>query len=99
MKKINLIYEDDYNDVDILLVPDDVADNIDDVVRCFFSWLRVEENASRFMVTTASGHKGLSVDTKEFIWWLNNIWIRNDSEAKVIVQHTSYQNEYPRADF
>ena len=33
MKKINLVYDDYYKSVDILLVPDDVADNISDVVR------------------------------------------------------------------
>ena len=98
MEKINLVFDDEYDDVDILLVPKAIADNIDAVVNEFFSWTAIPENGQRF-VAEAFGKTVLGIDTKEFIWWLNEIKISGDEKAQVLEEHTSYCPEYPRADF
>ena len=38
MKKINLIFEEDMTDVDILLVPDNIYTKIDELAQSFLDW-------------------------------------------------------------
>lgn len=39
MKKINIVYDGYLDDVDIIRVPDVVAENIEDVTQDFFNWM------------------------------------------------------------
>lgn len=99
MKRINLVYEREYFDVDIALVPDEVADNIDHAVRTFENWLSNPQNSEPFARYTENGERYLATDTKEFIWWLNNICCPEGEQSVVLEQHVYYHPEYPRADF
>ena len=71
MQKINVVYDGCLENVDILLVPDDVADDIERITQEFFNWLAVPENGDRFRTAVIDGRKFLSIGTDEFIWWLN----------------------------
>lgn len=99
MKNINIVYEEDYEDVDIVQVPDDIADDIDLVVNEFFKWVAIPENHIRFQIENAEGKTVLNIDTEEFLWWLNHIKITDESRAIIIKQHTSVCLEWPVADF
>lgn len=99
MKEINLLYDDDVHDVDILLVPDHIADEIEKVMFEFNAWLCVPENRERFMISDAKGNKVLGIDTKEFVWWLENVKLCKSESVFVLEQHTSFRPEYPTADF
>lgn len=99
MKKINLVYEYDYDDVDIALVPNEIADNIEMVVTEFECWIKCPENSKMFLLTNSHGKEVLGIDTKEFIWWLNNVRINNNQTASVLEQHTTYCPQFPMADF
>ena len=99
MKHINIVYDDYFDDADILLVPDYVAEHIKSVVMQFNKWLVIPENHGPFLVSTENGAFCLSIDTEEFLWWLNNILITDDSKAVVVKQHTSFNPEYPIAEF
>ncbi len=96
MKAVNLVFGEDYNDVDILLVPDEIADNIDVVLRKFNKWLSIPENQNRFLVPY-HGRMVLGIDTKEFLWWLNNCEMLDNQESTILKQHTAYQPDYPAA--
>ena len=99
MKYINLVYEDDYEDADVLLVPDEIADNIDDVMLEFFGWVKFPENNSRFLVKVGEGKKVLSIDTEEFLWWLNNVKLYGGTKATIEKQHTMMWQGCPNAEF
>lgn len=99
MKRINIVFEYDYEDVDIMLVPDEIADNIEAIVREFNTWLYNPENRHRFLIENADGTTVLGIGSLEFLWWLNNYRIRNDESAMIIEQHTSYCPQLPMADF
>ena len=99
MKKINLVYDDYYKSVDILLVPDDVADNISDVVREFFYWLGHTSNHPYF-VTDDSGRKMLISNSTIFAERLNMMYNKNgDQKSMVIKVGAEYCPEYPTAEF
>lgn len=99
LKKVNVVYELDYEDVDILYIPSDMADDIDGVAQDFFCWLGIPENRRRFLVKEDDGSEVLYIGTKEFIWWLNHIKITDGPKAKILMQHTSYDPQYPAAYF
>lgn len=46
MKLINILYEDDYDHTVIASVPNWVADDIENVVMTFFSWLNIGDNGN-----------------------------------------------------
>jgi hypothetical protein len=98
MKPINILYDGLIDDVDIVLVPDEIADSIEQVVGEFWRWLEVPENKKRFLKPDEKWGQVLSVDTKEFLWWMNNIKITGE-EAMILQQHTSFVTEYPTAEF
>lgn len=97
MKKINLVFDCDFDDVDILLVPDDIADNMDEVIRRFNRWLHNPQNRQRFLVPY-QGKMELGIDTGAFLWWLNTHEISNGAAATIIQQHTAFCPNYPTAD-
>ena len=98
MKKIILLYDGHYDDVDILIVPNNIADNIEEVVWDFNVWLQNPDNNYRFRVTKEYG-TFLSIDTQEFLWWLNNVRIMGKDKAKIDCQHTNFVEGYPVAYF
>ncbi len=99
MKKVYVVFDDEFDDVDILLVPDNIADNIERVVWEFNQWLRIPENRSRFVVKGVNGYGIISINTEEFLWWLNHVRIDTTQKAAILTQHTKLVSDYPRAEF
>ena len=99
MRKINLVYDCDYDDVDILMVPDHVAEDIERVVMRFNHWLMDSENRKQFLAPY-KGRMELSIGTKEILWWINH-HERNEKDAVATVyeSHTNFCEDYPTADF
>lgn len=97
MKKINVLFADEYDDVDILLVPDHIAESIETVTQQFFDWTSI--NQSHFMVTDEHGNQFKSVGTNEFIWWLNTHYIIGSEKATILESHTTYRPDYPTSEF
>ena len=95
MKKINLIFDEVYDDVDILLVPDDIAECIESVMLEFGRWLSCDENAKCFR--TGQG-KFLAIGTSEFLWWLNSIKITQGCKATIFTKHTECDPSLPKAE-
>lgn len=98
MKKINIIFEYDYSDVDILSVSNYVADNLDEIVQRFFDWMSDEKNNHNYRIQNSNGTSTLEIGTEAFVWWLNTQCI-GDTNAKIMAQHVNYCPDYPIADF
>ena len=99
MKHINIVYDDNFDDVDIIAVPDNIAQNIESVVQEFMEWVSTPKNQKRFVVKSAEGNLVLSVGTDEFLWWLNNMKPTVDAKASLVCQHTVLMPGLPVADF
>ena len=99
MKRINIVYADEYDDVDILCVPDFVHDNIEAVTQNFFDWTSSTKEDGYF-TQNPQGDEVLCVGTEEFIKWLNDNYIQYENQkATVIEAHTIYNPNYPSAEF
>ena len=102
MKIINIVFDGDFHDVDLLKVPDYIAEDIEKITQNFFNWVVHPDNRGLFMKTihTNQGLKEyLCVGTEEFIWWLRKFAVVNDDTITLLAQHVSFHPEYPSADF
>lgn len=98
MRKINLIFDGVYDDADILLVPECIAEDTEKVMYEFGKWLLCAEEAKRFRTLNAPQGKFYEIGTDEFIWWLNNIKITEGTKASIIKQHIEYDPLLPKAE-
>ena len=84
MKNINLVYGNDTDDVDILCVPDRVADHLEEIVQMFFRWMSDPDHSHNFWMMSPSDCRYLALDTTEFIWWLNNFYLSGTEYISVV---------------
>lgn len=99
MKRVYVVFDNIFDDVDILLVPAEIASNIERVVWEFNNWLSFPENRSRFVVENVNGYGIIGIGTEEFLWWLNHVRIDTTQKATILAQHTKLVSDYPRAEF
>ena len=99
MRRVNVVYDEVFDDVDILLVPDNIAENIEHIVNEFNHWLLLPENRGRFVVKVLDGYDILEIGTMEFLWWLNHVKIDTTQKASILTQHTNLVPDYPCAEF
>ena len=67
MKKVNVVYEYDFNEVDIILIPDFVEEKLNEYVQKFFNWL-AQSTDSRFCKITKSGYGCLTTQVQKVIF-------------------------------
>ena len=115
MKYINVLYDYlldesgnviDANNADILLVPNYVCENIDEIVQEFFDWVDTEvvnspkETYPGYWVTLSDGDKCLGVNSDHFVDWINKrYFFCEKKEALVSKVNTIYNPQYPSAKF
>lgn len=99
MRPINVVYEECYDHVDIVSVPEDIANDIESVVQEFFCWLIVPENKKRFLIPHEKWGEVLLIGAREFVWWLNHIKLSGEEKASILQEDTTFVEEYPTADF
>ena len=99
MKRINIIYDDIYNDVDIVSIPTEISDMLDEIVQAFLKWLPTAPlNDSDYWVFI--GEKRVSnLETVGFVKWINDNYSISNKQAVIVCQHTDYQPEYKSIKF
>lgn len=99
MKLVNIVYADEYNDVDIICVPNFVHDNMDTVVQEFFDWASSTKEHGYYK-QGSNEQEVLCLGTDEFIKWLNEYYIQYENQEIAVVEaHTKYNPNYPSAEF
>jgi hypothetical protein len=99
MTKVNILFADEVEDVDIIVVPENIANNIKDVAQKFFNWVFEGDNKNQFEKKSDSGRIYVSIATRDFIWWLNNYEIHSAPYASIVEEHTALCSDYPTVEF
>ena len=99
MVRVNILYENEIEDVDIILVPKEIANKIETVTQKFFNWIFEEENKKRFQKENEKDHVYTAVSAKDFIWWINKYEIHNPPYASLVEEHTTLCSDFPIALF
>ncbi len=73
MININIVYDNMYNEADIIAIPDEIFDKLDIIVKEFIHWQYWESPKDDCDYwTIINGKKCTVLETKGFVKWLNN---------------------------
>lgn len=97
MTKINLIYEGDRSDVDILLIPDGLTEDIDRLAQQFLDWVSPEDDTDGWVVL--DGQKYMAKKTTGFLKWLNANYCHGSEKAYIYKAHAKYCDPYGYIEF
>lgn len=97
MVKINIIY-DDFEDVDIITIPDSISTKIETFAQQFCDWLSSPE-ADGDYYTIIDGRKCAICETEGFVNWLNRTICTGEEKAEIIQEHVKYIPEYDLVEF
>lgn len=89
MLKINVVFEEDYNDVNIILVSKSVYDNLDVICQQFLDWIPSQTENELFVQRDEKGAEVFICETEGFVWWLNKFYLKNE-HAAIVKKHTIY---------
>lgn len=100
MKYVNLIYNDDYNDADIIAVPEEIYDSIQKYAQDFCDWLSIEPLQHEFITSNADGEQVIVCETDGFIYWLNkNVLYNSKNKAYKAKVNTMFNPYYISVEF
>lgn len=92
MTKINIVFDDALNDVDIIAVPDNVAPKVEEICQEFLLWDAPDNDSDYWMVV---GDRKYSVaETNGFIKWLNLYHCSESEKAFIVKEKTTYCPQY-----
>ena len=95
MEKVNIVYADYFDEVDIIGVPDELIEKLDGILERFYKWLDNPENLNMFSVDDERWGRVLKLDTEAILWWINNHEISGETEAMLLDSRVLYCPEYP----
>ena len=99
MQKIIVLYDENYNDVDILSVPDRIASCINDYGQSYCRWLESAEVDPK-LYTTVNGVKCIILETDGFVDWLNSTVLKDEENKAISLEsHVSFVEGYPILEF
>ncbi len=97
MQRVNMVFDDALDDVDIIVVPDETASEIEAIGQAFLQWLpTATDDAYR---TVIDGHVCPVAETDGFVKWLNARHCLGAEKAYIEVQHTHYCPQYKTVEF
>ena len=99
MIKVNVIYDDVYDDVDIIEVPETIFSRLDSIVREFLEWKRDAPICDEDYWTEINDRTYSVLETKGFVKWLNMIYCNEDESVAILKQHTDYCPLYECIEF
>lgn len=82
---VNITFDDEESlrYVDIVNIPDEVAENLDEVVSEFYKWMFDKTNNHKYWVIEENKKKYCSYTTEAFIDWINE-FITKEEKATII---------------
>lgn len=97
MININLVFDDEFDDVDIISVPNEIASKIEEIAHEFLCWIPTTNDKEYWI--TEDGRKVLVAETDGFIKWLNTFYCKSKEKAFVVERKTRYYPQYKTINF
>lgn len=98
MKNVQILFEDAYDDVDIIIVPDDIYDSMKKLCQDFLHWKAPKDDPDYWSVDK-NGRIYANAETVGFVKWLNNFYCTGEEKASIIVQHVDYSSDIFTIEF
>ncbi len=81
--------------VDIVSIPDEIADNLEKIVNEFFRWMFDETNNHKYWVVEGGKKKYCSYSTEAFIDWLNRFMTKEEKAKIIAISSTQIDDTLP----
>ncbi len=95
MERINIIFEDDYNDVDIIAIPRELSAIIIKIAYEHSFWVadKAPKDDSDYW-ENINGELSPILETVGFVKWLNNYYCKGKRRAIILKQHTKFVSDF-----
>lgn len=97
MIKVNIVFDNDFEDADIIAIPDEIASEIETIGQEFLDWVPTADDCDYW--TIIDGQKYLVAETDGFVKWLNSCYCSKTEKAYVVKRNTNYCSQYKVIDF
>lgn len=98
---VNITFDDEDNlrCVDIVDMPNEIVNNLDEVVNEFFAWMFDKSNNHEYWVIEGGEKKYCSYSTEAFIDWLNQYIIKEERAAIITISARQIDENLPMIYF
>lgn len=88
MKKVNIVFDDIFNDADIIAIPDEIFSHIEEIGQEFLDWVPTAEDTDYWKLI--NGRKCAIAETDGFIKWINATYCKTLEKSYVLARNTDY---------
>lgn len=97
MTKVNIVFDNVFEDADIIAIPDEIASKIEAIGQEFLDWVPNAKDSDYW--TIIDGKKYSVAETNGFIKWLNSYYCSKTEKAYVVTRNTNYCPLYKAIKF
>ena len=86
---INIVFNDDLNDVDIVYLPSLMGATLEELQGEFYKWIFNNDNNHKFWINIRTKDMGCIFRSEAFVEWFNDILLQgmHGMKAKVVKQY------------
>ena len=97
MEKVNIVFDGAFDDVDIIVIPNEISDNIEKIGQEFLDWVPDAEDSDYWQ--NKNGIRLCVAETDGFIKWLNSFYCTGIKQAYVLERNTQYNPSFKCISF
>lgn len=97
MTNVNIVYDNFFDDADIIAVPDELLPKIEAIGQEFLDWVPTATDSDYWVIE--NGRRYIVANTNGFIKWLNLNYCSDKKKAYIVKRNTSYRPEYRVIEF
>ncbi|MBQ9805391.1 MAG: hypothetical protein IJW49_02625 [Clostridia bacterium] len=88
MVKVNIVFDDIFDDADIIAIPDEIFPCIEQIGQTFLDWIPTATDPDYWKVI--NGRRCIVAETNGFIKRLNTVHCNHSEKAYVVARNTTY---------
>jgi hypothetical protein len=90
MVKVNIVFDDIFDDADIIAIPDELFLQIEEIGQAFLHWVLTTEDPDYWKLI--NGRKCIIAETDGFIKWMNTTYCKDLEKCFVVARNTGYDS-------
>lgn len=97
MIKVNIVFDDLFDDADIIAIPDKIFSRIEEIGQEFLHWVPTAEDSDCW--TLVNGKRCNIAETDGFIKWINTTYCKDLEKCFVVARNTNYDSTLKIIEF